>query len=177
MTRNRWLALLAAGVLVGIENYAFFRPGGEAKLSDASAWEAAEASPAPNAAPEPLSYADLVVYAGGLSGDARSPFLTADEWARLAPGVSGPATGAGTTPVLAGTLWSPTRRVAWIGDTPRSEGDTVGAYRIEVIEPRAAVLRAGRRTVRLELKQAAAAPHDPGDENAPEPAGDEETAQ
>jgi hypothetical protein len=152
----RFALLALAALAVFVENALFFRGRAPASHPDEYADEATadgDAGAGEGALP-PLSYSQVLEYGEHLPGPARSPFLTLAEAERLAQrGRGAPAPGEGLAlPTLSGTLWSPARRVAWIDGSPRTEGDAVAGHRLVRIETRAAVLRRGDETLRLEIE-------------------------
>jgi hypothetical protein len=84
---------------------------------------------------------------------ARSSFLTraeAEAFASIEPSPED-----ARRLVLAGTLVSANRRVAWIDGIATSEGDLVGGLELIRIEPRSVVLRNGADELRIELREPA----------------------
>ena len=175
---RRMLAVLlgVAALAVTIQNVIFFRslssPPAEAEDAfDEELAEQGEFAEQPELAP--ISYATAVEYLDTLSSPEvpRSPFLTRAEAMDLAGHPFYPPAGTGdprAQPNLAGTLWSPDRRVAWIDGVPRSEGDEITGYRLERIEAGSVLLVRAGEEVRL-LPGAgldAVAPHGEGDDES-----------
>jgi hypothetical protein len=150
-----WIALAAAAIAVGIQNYVFFSsqsdpPRARSQHRNAERDEAPQRSEAL----EPIDSAALARWMETLPTPGRSPFLTRDE----SDALGGPV---GTTlPSLDGTLWSRHRRVAWIGGQPHSEGDWVGVHRLERIEPSGVVLRQGANRLHLRARSDVGEPNE-----------------
>lgn len=136
--------LVAATIAIGIENWLFFssRAGRTpvAASDDASEpQESAQAGPVPAEAqlPPPPAVAASALAALLESFDAlRSPFLPTGAGSREGLGI----------PTLAGLLIGDERRIAWLGDHARSEGELYDGFVVARIEPARVVLeRDGRR--------------------------------
>ena len=135
--------LVVAALAVVVHNVRFFSQTTPAEDVTAEAPDGEEVATEPDhAALAPVDPVEVAAYLGGLPDDPRNPFLTRAEADRLASPGDAASGGAERFPVLGGTLWSPDRRVAWIGGAPRIEGDALGGMVLERIEP-------GRVTVRL----------------------------
>jgi hypothetical protein len=142
------VALAIAAAAVVLENVLYWQSGAP---PPAVSPEQAEAL----AAPEPLGDVDAArvrAYLAGLPNPerARSPFLTraeADSLAVADPGASGPVL------TLAGTLFGPERRVAWLDGAPLVEGDFVGGREVLRIEPRSVVLDDGGAELRVFVQE------------------------
>lgn len=146
MNRRIVIPLLAVATLViAIENWLYFSgPDLEAvahdeEISDpASADEAFEASGTPEAgvpAPPLLGVSTLASLLASFDA-LRSPFMPAGEESVEGFGI----------PNLAGLLIGAERRIAWLGDHARSEGELYDGFTVARIDPTRVVLeREGRR--------------------------------
>ncbi len=148
--KNRGLLILLAvfAVAVALENFIFFSSSGSDLGWDDEEIEEVLDSESTSTETEvlpPIEELRLMTWLREQPGTGRSPFLTRAEAEQL---------GESPTlelPQLSATLWSADRRVAWIDGSPRSEGDRVGEHVVEIIEPKAVVLRSSDTRLRLEM--------------------------
>lgn len=148
MRRSRAIALIGvAAVAVAVENYLFF---GGSSLPTSSVGDEEDEEYGDERAPDdgdlalaPLENERLARWFASHPGRGRNPFLT-----RAEAGLTGDSS-VPTVPRLAGVLWSPIRRVAWIDGTPRVEDDWVGDHRIERIQRDSVWLRRGEHSIQL----------------------------
>ncbi len=164
-----WLILGASAVAVGFQNYVFFSnlEGARSVLPGEFDEEFEDEDEADEEAMQPLDGVELATWIETLPTPGRSPFLTREE----AMALGGPVSTA--LPRVAGTLWSPDRREAWIGGHPHSEGDWVGDHWIEAIEPSVVVLRQGERRLRIRADSATRSETADPRETGEEPTDDE----
>jgi hypothetical protein len=152
---RRWLVpgLAAAALAVGVENAlllggsdgsASVAPEAPAGASDPpSAGEALK--PLPPVSPEEV--ARVLAALPAVPGD-RSPFEPGSDGGE-AHAAAAPAEG---PPPLTGVLWSPARRIAFLAGRARTEGESVGEYRLERIEPDRVVLRGRAQVLHVEVR-------------------------
>jgi hypothetical protein len=149
------VALAIAAAAVVLENVLYWQSGAPPAAVSPEQAEAVAATSEASAEPEPLGDVDAArvrAYLAGLPNPerARSPFLTraeADSLAVADPGASGPVL------TLAGTLFGPERRVAWLDGAPLVEGDFVGGREVLRIEPRSVVLDDGGAELRVFVQE------------------------
>ncbi len=140
-----WIVLAASAIAVGFQNYVFFSGLDDGPRSFLGEFdeEFEDEDGEYQEAMDPIGDVRLATWIETLPTPGRSPVLPQTE----ADALGGEVMTA--RPRLSGTLWSPDRRVAWIGGHPHSEGDWVGEHWVERIEPSGVVLRQGENRLHL----------------------------
>ncbi len=148
--KKRWFlpALVVAALVVGVQNWLYFRGGSAPDLADVP-WAADEDSDesaeggASDTPPPPVSPERLGQVVAGLSA-WRSPFSTEGQLMHGAR-VAG-------VPRLDGTLLGGGRRVAWLDGRPRRPGEKYGDFLVVSVDATTAVLSRAGRSYTLEVQ-------------------------
>lgn len=152
MTRKH--ALIALAVVLGLTGSGWiltYGPAAEPTLTAAPpGGSVGEKRSAPHT--WTLSRSAVAELAQRATGVTHSPFLTRAEEAELF------GAGAAGLPRLSGTLVSHERRVAWLDDHPRLQGESYAGFRVERIEPDRVLLRDRDRVYEIQLHAAPPSP-------------------
>lgn len=177
------VAIAIGAIVVGVENYLLLGGGSDVEIFDDDEEEfedfVDDADPREALPSVAASHVTSFLALMPEPPPGRNPFVTQAEADRLA--IGGSDGGGGVLPTVRGTLWSPERRVAWIGPDAVVEGDVYQGVRVEKIEPDGIWVRSGERSLHIPVTAAAPelnslpASADPNAMEAPEGADEQDS--